>query len=124
MKNILELNWKTITLSIVLFYVIGDIYFESKVLVKKGINKINLYQQELADEAYRKTDKYKLEQIESEIDNITFTIKTDTYELIKENPDLYSKSEMNEAKQEYDAHKKTLDSLNNQKLLLTNDRLD
>ena len=113
MKKLLELSWRNVVIILFLFYLVGDVYRQTLVMIDKGINNFQQYQANKEHQAYLQSDEYKLSEMDSEISSYKRDVdfSKESYEMKKGYSSIYSKKELDEEKQEYLSKQKTLNSL-------------
>jgi len=113
MKKLLELSWRNVVIVLFLFYLVGDVYRQTLVIIDKGINNFQQYQANKEHEEYLQSDEYKISEMDSEISSYKLDVEfsKESYERKKGYSSIYSKKELDEEKQEYLSKQKTLNSL-------------
>jgi len=113
MKKLLELSWRNVVIVLFLFYLVGDVYRQTLVIIDKGINNFQQYQANKEHEEYLQSDEYKISEMDSEISSYKLDVEfsKESYEMKKGYSSIYSKKELDEEKQEYLSKQKTLNSL-------------
>ena len=113
MKKLLELSWRNVVIILFLFYLVGDVYRQTLVIIDKGINNFQQYQANKEHEEYLQSDEYKISEMDSEISSYKLDVEfsKESYEMKKGYSSIYSKKELDEEKQEYLSKQKTLNSL-------------
>jgi hypothetical protein len=112
MKKILELSWRNVVIILFLFYLVGDVYRQTLIIIDKGINNFQQYQANKEHEEYLQSDEYKISEMDSEISSYKMDVEfsKSRYESRK-GYSFYSKKELDDLKQEYLFKQKTLNGL-------------
>ena len=85
MKKLLELSWRNVVIILFLFYLVGDVYRQTLVIIDKGINNFQQYQANKEHEEYLQSDEYKISEMDSEISSYKLDVEfsKDRYEMSK-----------------------------------------
>lgn len=116
MNNLVKLTWKNTIIVMVLFYLIGDLYKTTIVMVNKGVKNYQVYRENKEYQEYLQSDEYKLKELDGDIERTKIRLESaKSYYEMEKGLEIYSKKELEEEKQEIASTQKKLDSLINLK---------